>query len=260
MQMEQLTVATANTHESRMLRDSSGLVPFTERHVDVLLLQEVLGMARSEVETRLASDGFRLQHYAGEMGLAIALSTDASERFTTHSNTTEHIHQPTVIESVLKKLQPNSHRLRQRGIIATTIQSETTQPIQIANTHPIVFVRAVSRRRQIQAIANTLDGNQRAQNRLILGGDMNHYPGPQNIDTWMQNILGLNRAVHDRKSWPIRGSKHEWMARIGMVATRNMGSFDADLDAILFKGVAEQKTAIVDIASDHRAVITTFGV
>ena len=70
----ELTVSTANTHEARMLRHSEGLIPFMNRSVDVLMMQEVVGVNPEELSDSLG-ENYRLAVFSQEMGLAIALSS-----------------------------------------------------------------------------------------------------------------------------------------------------------------------------------------
>ncbi|CAN5602475.1 hypothetical protein BH23PAT1_BH23PAT1_0710 [soil metagenome] len=266
----ELIVATANTHASRMLDDTDGLKPIVDAGVGVLLLQEVLGKSRPETEDRLAHDGFNLVNFAGELGLAIAVNDEVASNYNIGAHEITRIHAPTHLESMAKRLKiVGSHRLRDRGILKTSLSNDTVESIIVATTHPIVFARFISRGKQIQAIQKyflDVPGNPPAISessdapRLILGGDMNHYPSPRRVDLRMQAALGLQRVVLDRKSWPITGSRHEWMARIGKIATGSLEAFDAELDALLYRGVEEVSTTVVDVESDHRAIISTFEV
>lgn len=256
-----ITVATANTYESRMLQHNDGLLPFVESGVDVLLLQEVLGMNEATTRARLMQDGYVLVQYAGELGLATALHQDfADKAVITHAKQVS-IHQPSTTEVLMKRLQPHSHRLRPRGMLVLGLAASDTQPnLFIANTHPIIFARAVARHKQVRAIQAALSSPIYDGSRLILAGDMNHYPAPHTVDRRMHQALRLQMAKLDRSTWPVQGTKHEWMARIGSLVTHSIDAFDANLDAMLYRGVTELDTRVVDIHSDHRAVVTTFDI
>jgi endonuclease/exonuclease/phosphatase (EEP) superfamily protein YafD len=75
----------------------------------------------------------------------------------------------------------------------------------------------------------------------------------------MQHAAGLDGAELLEPTWKITGSKHEWMARIGSFVTgRALQSFNAELDALLFRGLSIVSSSVIDIESDHRAIIATF--
>ena len=224
----------------------------------MLLLQELLGWDQQRAEDRLVADGYRLANFDSEIGLAIAVSDSLTNRSTIDGQMTIQINTPSAAESTLKAFTKGSHRLRKRGLMAARLTVGHADPIYLANTHPIIFLRAKSRGQQVRAVSAVLSSDPFGDMPLIVGGDFNHYPSPRAVDIAMQSQLQLNRANLDRKSWPIRGSKHEWMAQIGSLVTRNLDSFDADLDAILFRGVEEVRTAVIDIESDHRAIVTEF--
>lgn len=138
---EILTVATANTYESRMLKHPDGIVPFVENKVDVLLMQEVLGMKPEEVDDRLSEDGYELAACQPTLGLAIATRSDSRLGLKVKESDTTHIHQTSILEKTLKSLNQNSHRLRQRGLIGVKLQTESDKSFTAISTHPIVSIK-----------------------------------------------------------------------------------------------------------------------
>jgi endonuclease/exonuclease/phosphatase (EEP) superfamily protein YafD len=255
-----IIVASANTHESRMLRHPDGLSPFTAKAADVLLLQEVLGMEENEVSNRLGADNFELVHCVPALGLAIAISKDSGARVEQEMTDTTILHRTTRLERVLKFSQA-SYRLRERGMLGARLKFGPDTELTVATTHPIIFIRSISRGRQVTAMGNALCRPFYDTERLIVGGDMNHYPGPRKVDIKAQHQAHLDRVTLDAPSWCIEGSRHEWIARLGSFATgKALNSFDAELDAILYRGVIPIASTVVDICSDHKAIIAEFQV
>jgi endonuclease/exonuclease/phosphatase family metal-dependent hydrolase len=251
-----LTVATANTHEGRMLKDTDGLKPFVENGVDALLMQEVLRIADPELRERLYEEGYELTHFDSLSGLAIAFSATSEFQPISGTERTEVIQPPEKIGQLVRWCGiPMSSRLRQRGLVAIKAASGN-QIVTVANTHPIIFLRALSRARQVKRIGELVRTDFYTKDPLVLGGDMNHYPGPQAVDRAMQKAGGFSRVETDQPSWRIRGSKHEWAARVGaLLSARQVEDFDAVLDTILYRGLTVQGSTTVSIASDHHAVI-----
>lgn len=163
-----MIVSTANAHESRMLKHRDGLKPFTENGVDVLLMQEVLGMRIVEVEERLNRSEYELVHCEPLLGLAIGVHAK-SQIQTTETDTTI-LHRTGPIEKALKFGQ-NSHRLRERGMIGAGLILASGIRLTVATAHPIVFIRSLARRKQISAMGDALNKPFYATDRLVVGGD-----------------------------------------------------------------------------------------
>lgn len=250
-----ITFATANTHESRMLKHPDGLEPFVEKNTDVILLQEVLGIKSSDLENRLSDSGFRLVGYDTDLGLAIAVSNDSNIEVVQGKTDSTLIHKTTATEKALRLFQ-NTHRLRERGMLGVGLIEPTGHEFMAVTTHPIVFIRAISRYKQIKALGQALNYPVYKNERVVIGGDMNHYPSPRAVDISFQQEAGLSRVLLDRSTWCIEGSRHEWMARIGSLVTgKAMADFDAELDTILYRGLTAVDSSVIDIESDHRAIV-----
>jgi endonuclease/exonuclease/phosphatase family metal-dependent hydrolase len=175
------TVATANTHEAQTLHHEDGLKPFVREGAEILLLQEVLGTNSRDLKDRLAKDGYQLVGLDEQLGLCIVFHQDTDIQMDTAGTDTSLIHKTTVAEKALKIFQ-DSHRLRERGILGAKLLLGNDHLVTVATTHPIVFVRAISRQRQINSLSDVLRSPYYSDTPLVLGADMNHYPGPQKVD------------------------------------------------------------------------------
>lgn len=269
MQIE-LTVATANTHEARMLRNPDGIKPFVERGVDVVLMQEVLRFSEETLTDRLSEDGYQLGHFDSLSGLAIAISAASSFQPLPGSQRTEVIQPPEKIGELIRLAGvPMSSRLRQRGLIAVKLANvaeddekdndKKKKIVTVADTHPIIFLRAAARSQQVRRIGEILQTDYYQQDSLIVGADMNHYPEPQEVDLAMWQAAELSAVEPRQPTWKIRGSKHQWAATAGAFLTRkNLESYDAELDVLLYRGLEAGEGSIVKIISDHHALVAKF--
>lgn len=259
---EAIRIATANTYAGQMLDHSDGLKPFAQTNVDILLLQEVLGLDTGQVEDTLLAGNYALANFDRETGLAIAIRPDSGITTWLRSERVETI-QPI---GRLGKFATSHHipaagRLRARGLISAQLLTASGNTITVATTHPIVFIRGRARARQLQAIGTLLEGSQYADQALVLGADMNHYPRPGKADLALRQASQLREVPLAVPTWQIRGSKHEWLARFGSMATgHGLDSFDAQLDSMLYRGTNLEllSASVADINSDHRAIIGTF--
>jgi endonuclease/exonuclease/phosphatase family metal-dependent hydrolase len=255
---EHISVATANTHTSEMLQDSTGLVPFTEASVDVMLLQEVIRIDQSHIEETLESAGYGLAHYDEPSGLAIALRSDSIWSLKEGSASSEVIQKMSFLGSVAARYKlPASHCFRPRGMIFAELETEAGNRMTVATTHPIVPVRPRTRAKQLKVIRRVLEDPQYKGLDLVIGADWNHYPGPHRADKDLREETGLAEVVFDESTWPIRGSKHEWLGNIAAKVTcKRLEDFDGRLDGVLHRGnsVTYIGAEIMAIRSDHRAV------
>lgn len=253
------TIATANTHEGRLLSEPEGLAHFGEMGVDVLLLQEVLDLSSQTIDDRLKDDGYGLAHFDAPSGLAIAVRDGSELQVQPGSERTEILRKPEKLGVAAKRLGLKlGNRLRSRGLIAIKLLTPSNETLTVASTHPIVFARALSRAKQVRAIGNVLKSDYYQGNPLIVAGDMNHYPGPRKVDLAMRQAANL-QAVETGPTWKIRGSRHEKYAKVAAFITRRqLDRFDGKLDAILYRGMEQIGNTILEIESDHDAVVATF--
>lgn len=255
-----LIVATANLQEGKMLHAANGLDPFIgERPVDALLMQEVLWWDQGELEERLATSGFALACFDKPTALAIAVRDGSEFQVQEDSQTIEILQEAEKIGEFIRGWGISiGQRLRPRGLVATKL-TDGDQEVTVATTHPIIFLRSRARNRQLDNIVRALQLPYYENAPLIIGGDMNHYPDARKNDKAMRAAANLLAIELDEPTWRIAGSRHEWAAKIGAtVARRALEDFDARLDAILYRGLEEKSHKVVDIESDHRAIIAEF--
>ena len=256
---EQFTVATANTYYGQLLASADGLKPFLEREVDAILLQEVIGLTPEELEAQLHASGYQVSEFDPASGLAIALREDGM-LVPTDDQGRQHVIQPvgTFSRFALKRQLPFAQRMRPRKLITAELATKEGKHITLITAHPIVFMRARSRSKQVRNIIDFVhdigpDGT------IILGADMNHYPQPRAVDRQLIGKAGLQLVEIDEPTWRIKGSKHEWAGKIGSRAMkRELDNFDAQLDSMWFTHATNIGSEVIDIDSDHRAIISKF--
>lgn len=248
---EIITIATANTHNSRMLHAPNGLMPFREADVDTLLMQEVVDISGEELDERLRQGGYYLAHFFKAAGLAIAAREQSG--ITPVPNTAQDVvlQRRGRFASVMEGLGVDMRNLlRTRGMTAMRMRSAEGVEFIAASAHPIFFLKARARARQVRALGQALQAEHYGDLPLVLGADMNHYPRPHKVDDEIL-VGGLRRAKFTEPTWLIQGSRHQWAARFG--------AGDGQLDSLLHKGGLEPESIqVVGIESDHRAVIGRF--
>jgi hypothetical protein len=81
---------------------------------------------------------------------------------------------------------------------------------------------------------------------------MNHFPRPHKVDLQMLEDAGLTPVEIDGSTFDFNQTRYGWLGKLARTQTQ--------LDAILYRGdgLSEIKTELIDIPSDHRAVMTTF--
>jgi endonuclease/exonuclease/phosphatase (EEP) superfamily protein YafD len=263
MAATRITVATANTHFGQMVNANDGFAPVAA--ADILLLQEVYSPKTTTLKTRLNQAGFTLVHYAPQFGLAIALR-DASEVRFVPGSTKEHIlaKMGRLEHGVIKKAVADAFESHQRGFISCDVTIGHTS-LTLINVHPTtpVGIPLGARRKQIAALARLLIAHY-AHRTIIVGGDMNHYQGPQTIDKILHSSTNLTPiTIGKEPTWYALGSKQEPLLKVASFFTRRpLDRFNGQHDIILYSShlLHEQMTAVVDISSDHRAVIATLSV
>ena len=255
--MPELTVATVNTFSSRLLTLPEGLEPVVAARPDVLALQEVHHLEAAAVARVLAAAGLVPSATHLPAGLVLA-----------HDPRRVRLAAPPLRAT----LQPAGALLRwsdhwhERGALAGTYalrgdgdEAGGRRVVTVATAHLIVFARAIARGNQVRRLHRALTDPRLASGPLVLAGDMNHYPGPARPDRALARGLGLRQVELDAPPWRIRGSKHVWLARAAAGVTRwDVERFDAELDAVLYRDLEPVRASVVDVASDHGAVVCTF--
>lgn len=249
-----ITVASANTESGRMLREGFDAVS----HVDVLLMQEVLGQP-SQTARQLDAYGFELAHVDPGTGLAIARSQDSLLEVVEGGQEMAEL-SPALWRGAAASDLRTLQRLRARAAIGLTLRHRLIDTeLFVVTAHPVVPVRARARARQIRALGAWL-ANYPAD-AVVLGADMNHYPAPGRVDAELEQMASMKRVeLGDEPTWRMAGSNSERLGRMmGFVTRRDLASFDGQLDAILYRGALRPKRIdVVDIPSDHRAIVTSF--
>lgn len=244
--IESFTVATANTQMGRAIRESGGLKPLAG--VDALLLQEVK-MERDELAEKLSSDiGMTLGHYDKEYALAIAIDPRHSLKHQYEETLQPRGRAGRLIQSAEGLMDTTSFRLRARGLLAVTLETTSSNRATVAAVHPTVQPKLLSRNKQVRAIPSAVSG---IDTPLVVAGDMNHWPGPHKVDRQMYEDSGLTPVEIKGSTFDFNQTRYAWLGRI-LLSTQ--------LDAMLYRGQGLEPiaTELVDIPSDHRAVITTF--
>lgn len=249
-------MATANTHMGELLTNSDGLSPFTRCEVDVLLMQELVDDTAC-ISRYLAASNYILTAHDRSSGLAIAVHEGST--YALRQGSVRQI--PLQAPSALRERSSRAWtRLRPRNLLMASVQSSPEAvPIAVSTAHPIVFARWRARAAQVRRIAECISGELDAEGPLIFGADMNHYPGPREVDRAMYRAVELQLAQHNSRTWEILGSRHEWLGRLAAGVTgRSVESFGAELDILGSRSMTMDSTEVINIASDHKAIMARF--
>jgi len=231
VESENITIATANAQRGHMIRSSNGLTPF--RNVNVLLLSEVKPR-RDNLKENLAKDGFHLA-YTDNLDLAIAVR-DGYKVLSAQEY-------PLTSDSTFKRFLASNRMGRLwglRNMIVAEIETPTGEIIKTATLHPVPRAFEHARRKQVMAMGKII-GNFDDKELLVIGADFNHYPNPGKTDLNVREQNNLSSVGLNGKS------------------TFNY-RFRGQLDDMLYRGagIKPVKTELVDVHSDHKAIITTF--
>lgn len=261
---EQITIATANTHFGQMLRTEGGLDPVAR--ADVILFQEVFNAEVDGLLRCLQKAGFTLLHCAPQFGLAIALRNGSPLQFISGSAQEHRIAEMGIIERmVIEKATGRSLVFNERGIISCTLADNRGRHTTVATAHPTtpLAIKPRARHQQIVKLKSLLN-EKYTNDRLILGGDMNHYPRPRKIDMSLHRSANLTPVnLGDTPTWYVRDSKEEFLFKLpSFLLRRSIDTFNGQHDIILYRQPSLRVDAIevVDIPSDHRAIIASFSI
>jgi endonuclease/exonuclease/phosphatase family metal-dependent hydrolase len=247
-----LVVATVNTYFGRAIVEDRGLEAVA--NADVLLMQEVFDPTGYRLEARLHAYGFDLLAVGGHFGLAIALKS--SSAFTSTSTPAR----STVLEQVGSVERTLTTRFVKQqieysdfGVLAVQLDTPDGHRLAIATTHLPVVTSFRQRGRFLAHLRPEL-ANPYYDGIFVISGDMNHWPGPKKADVAMRRAAGLSAVdLRNEITWPSRRTRTS-----AKVLTRLVGG---QLDDILYRGrgIEFVNQKVVDVASDHRAVVATFG-
>lgn len=248
-----LVVATVNTYFGRAVTEDGGLDAVAD--ADVLLMQEVFSPVGYGLEPRLHNYGFELLAAGGHFGLAIALKSNSAFTSTGEPPRATVLQQIGTVERVLTPIFVRQElEYSDLGVLAAHLQTPGGRRLTVATTHLPVMTSFRQRSRFLAQLPAEL-ADRYYRGLLVLSGDMNHYPGPSKADLSFRRAAGLTAVDLSREiTWPSRKP-----GDVGRKIWRHLGG---QLDDILFRGrgIDFGREEVVDVASDHRAVVATFSV
>lgn len=256
---QKITVATANTYLGNMLREPDGLKNVVV--ADILLLQEVVGVGESALNDILQSHGYTELFFNKAFGLVIAVKQSPHLHVVKGSQRERRIGTLSLLEMLLaKNWMMKRNEFGQRGCIAITLKLRDNKELVIVNVHPSIDTPAWYRAKQIRRLSSELEHEYYADTgRMIIGGDMNHRPLPKEVDHDLIARHSLARVdLNGDHTWKIRGSQFEKPARLFAFLTRKpLDDYNFEMDTFLFSeaGVKPINVDVVDIPSDHRAIV-----
>lgn len=251
------TAATANIHFGDSIRLNGGLDALRTYAPDVLLLQEVTNPL-NELVRQLGKANYGLIDFAPEFGLAIALRLNSNFSAIPNSIKAYELQKMSSIEYRLaQRFARHSHKMIAHGMQALQLKAQHGSSLTVVNTRTTVSSNRIGRAVQITRMGNELTKPYYA-GALIVGGDMNHFPGPQWIDRNMHKKTGLKQVdLGGEPTWRARNSR--LYRTIARTRRQPLETLQAQLDTLLYRGEIEPvDTKIVDILSDHRAIVGRF--
>jgi endonuclease/exonuclease/phosphatase family metal-dependent hydrolase len=249
MAVEQITLASVNTHFARALRTAGGLGEAAT--ADILLLQELYDVQPSD-KTALINLGFSVISLQAHSGLGIAY------REKSHVHPTEDVVRDRVLQPAGRFGIWGAQRFADRpldytdhGILAAKFMSKGGSKFTVAVVHAPVVTSPFRRRHFLRNLSNELTDPYYSE-QLILAGDMNHYPQQHRIDRVFQERAGLSLVRLAAPTWPSRYAG--WLERF--IGACRPGT----LDDVMYRGhgLSAQKGDTYDLQSDHRAILATF--
>ena len=249
----QVTIATVNTRFGWAVRETGGLRAVAS--ADILLLQELYAPAQYAVEERLEQIGFKTVGIGGHFGLAIALRNNSLLTYK-QDTTREAILQRVnaVGASLTKRYSRQKSEYCDRGLLAAKFVTANGAELTIATTH-LPVVTAPRKRAQFLTQLETELKDKYYGGPCILAGDMNHYPGPKTVDYAFRKAAQFYAVdIGEEITWP---SKHA-----GFLESKLGRQYGGQFDDVLYRGqgLKVHETRVVDVLSDHRAVMAAFSV
>jgi endonuclease/exonuclease/phosphatase (EEP) superfamily protein YafD len=244
-------VATVNTYLGRTVIEDRGLAAVA--HADVLLMQELFNPTAYGLEPTLHRQGFELIAAAGHFGLGIALRSD-SAFVSAGEPVRSTVLQPasTIERTLIARFSKQQLEYSDLGVLASHFETPEGRRLTIATTHLPVVTSFRQRSRFLSQLPRELS-DPYYDGALVITGDMNHWPGPMKADLAFRRAVGLAAVdLGDEVTWPSRRTSY---------AGRKLGRlFGGQLDDILYRGSGMQfeHAEVVDVPSDHRAVVATF--
>jgi endonuclease/exonuclease/phosphatase (EEP) superfamily protein YafD len=247
----QLVVATVNTYFGRAVIEERGLEAVAK--ADVLLLQELFNPAAYGLESSLHRYGFEVLAAGGHFGLGIALRSDSAfAPAATPARSTVLQQAGTIERSLLARFSRQPLEYGDLGVLAVQLDTPERRRLVLATTH-LPVVTSFRQRGRFLALLPAELNEAYYDGLLVLTGDMNHYPGPKRADLAFRRAARLTAVdLSHEITWPSRRK-----SAVGRTLARRFGG---QLDDILHRGsgIVLEGKEVIDVASDHRAVVATF--
>jgi endonuclease/exonuclease/phosphatase family metal-dependent hydrolase len=246
-----LIVATVNTYFGRAVIEDRGLE--TVANADVLLMQELFNPTEYELEQSLHRQGFELITAGGHFGLGIALRSSSAFAYTGEPVRSTVLQQAGSIERTLvARFAKPQLEYSDLGVLAASLDTPDGRRMTVATTHLPVVTSFRQRGRFLTQLPLEL-ADPYYDGLLVLTGDMNHWPHARKADLAFRRAAALTAVdLGNEITWPSRTTSY-----VGGKLSRLAGG---QLDDILYRGGGLEFThkEVVDVASDHRAVVATF--
>jgi|GEM_PF-2884733 len=254
-----VTIATANTHFGQLLRATESLAPIA--HADIILLQEVITPELDVLERYLEPAGFRAVYIEPKFGLVVAFRRRAKLKVGAIARSVGLQKMSLAERMIIQRSLGREIAYTEHGCIVVEAVAQSGQKVMVVNTHLTVPPKFLARGRQVRRLGGVLATLDAAQ-PLIVAGDMNHYPRPWPVDEDMRRRNDLRRVdLLSEPTWRAHSVRRASLLRaVAYASRRPLEAFDGQHDAMLYRGAGmTQKSAqVVDIASDHRAIVTRF--
>jgi endonuclease/exonuclease/phosphatase (EEP) superfamily protein YafD len=248
-----LVVATVNTYLGRAVIEERGLDAVAD--ADVLLMQELFNPTAYRLESSLRQLGFEVIAAVGHFGLGIALRSTSSFVNTGNPVRSTVLEQAGSIErAAIARFAKQQLEYSDLGVLAAQLESPEGRRLTVATTHLPVVTSFRQRARFLAKLPLEL-ADPYYDELLVLTGDMNHWPGPKKADLAFRRAAALTPVdLNNAITWPSRKTSN-----LGRQLNRLFGG---QLDDILYRGpgLEAAHNEVVDVASDHRAIVATFSV
>jgi endonuclease/exonuclease/phosphatase family metal-dependent hydrolase len=246
-----LVVATVNTYFGHAIIDDRGLR--TVAQADVLLMQELFSPAAYGLELSLHRQGFELAAARGHFGLGIALRSNSAFGLTGNPVRSTVLQQVGSIErTLMARFSKQPLEYSDLGVLAAQLETSDGRRVTVATTHLPVVTSFRQRNRFLSQLPGEL-ADSYYDGLLVLTGDMNHWPGPKKADLAFRRAASLAAVeLRNEITWPSR--------RTSSTRERLNRFVGGQLDDILYRGQGLEFTdaEVIDVPSDHRAVVATF--
>lgn len=254
----EFSIATLNTHFGDTIRAPESLNQLAELRPDVLLLQEVTN-PRSELIANLRSVGYRLVHFVEKYGLAIATHELSDFAVVKRSTKSYELGEMGAIEQWLAQhWAKRPHKMTGHGLQAVKLRTKYGHVVTIGNTRTTVAANKLARERQVVLLGETLTKPYFAGS-VIMGGDMNHFPSPGQIDHRMRRRAQLRTIdIKGQATWRARDTLLYRV--VALSRGKRVDALEGQLDCIMYRDqwVEPGNVRVIETSSDHRMIIASF--